>query len=116
MLPAHPLDLSSLENDPFLFILDIKDTKGDPIPNATLDCWQADSGGNYYFSSWTLRGKVTTDVNGRVEILTVRPGAYANRAGHLHLMVKGTEGKHVPMTTQTYVCRGNNPQDLEGDV
>ncbi|KAI0355466.1 aromatic compound dioxygenase [Trametes cingulata] len=106
---------------PFLFVFTVKDAKGDPVPNATLDWWQADSDGGYYFASWTLRGKVTTDAQGRAEVLTVRPGDYGSplggkRAGHVHLVVSGTKGKHRAMTTQVYVCPGNKTEHMMTDL
>ncbi|KAI9057667.1 aromatic compound dioxygenase [Trametes sanguinea] len=106
---------------PFLFIFEVKDEKGEPVPHATLDWWQADTDGGYYFASWTLRGKVTTDANGRVEVLSVRPGDYGNkllgeRAGHVHLIVNGTKGKHRAMTTQAYICPGNRSEHMMKDV
>ena len=99
----------------------MKDAKGNPIPNAVLDCWQADSTGGYYFASWTLRGKVTTNAQGRAEILSVRPADYGSpllgqRAGHFHLMVSGAKGTHAPMTTQAYVCPGNKPAHMSTEV
>ena len=102
-------------------MLEIKDAKGEPVPNATLDCWQADTDGGYYFASWTLRGKMTTDAHGRAEILTVRPGDYGSkmigtRPGHMHLMVTGTKGKHAPLTSQVYVCQANEAKYLDGDL
>ncbi|KAI0751158.1 Intradiol ring-cleavage dioxygenase [Daedaleopsis nitida] len=100
---------------PFLFVIDVKDTKGDPVPNATIDGWHADTTGGYYFSSYTLRGKATTDANGHVEILSIHPGDYGTRSGHLHVLATGVKGKHVPMTTQIYVCRGNDPNHLATD-
>ncbi|KAI0371451.1 aromatic compound dioxygenase [Pilatotrama ljubarskyi] len=105
---------------PFLFIFTVTDAKGDPVPNATLDWWQADSDGGYYFASWTLRGKVTTDAQGRVEVLSVRPGDYdapfgSKRAGHVHLVVNGTKGKHRALTTQVYVCPGNKADYMMND-
>ncbi|TFK94897.1 aromatic compound dioxygenase [Polyporus arcularius HHB13444] len=110
-----------LERDgPFLFMLDVKDVKGNPIPHAVLDCWQADSNGDYYFSSWTLRGKVKTDAQGHAEILSVRPSDYGApllgvRKSHMHLIASGVRGKHVPMTTQVYMCPGNDSGQLAGD-
>ncbi|KAL7282757.1 hypothetical protein ACG7TL_004232 [Trametes sanguinea] len=106
---------------PFLFIFEVKDEKGEPVPNATLDWWQADTEGGYYFASWTLRGKVKTDANGRVEVLSVRPGDYGSkvlgeRAGHVHLIVDGTQGKHRAMTTQAYVCPGNRSEHMMKDL
>ncbi|KAI0363537.1 aromatic compound dioxygenase [Pilatotrama ljubarskyi] len=105
---------------PFLFLFEVKDDKGEPIPHATLDWWQADPDGSYYFASWTLRGKVQTDAHGRVEVLSIRPGDYGSeiigrRAGHIHLMVSGVSGKHRPMTTQAYVCPGNSTDHMKTD-
>ena len=81
-----------------------------------LDCWQADQEGGYYFASYTLRGKVTTDAQGHIEILSIRPGDYASRPGHLHLVANGAKGKHVPMTTQVYICVGNDPAHMSSDL
>ncbi|CDO77203.1 hypothetical protein BN946_scf184747.g16 [Trametes cinnabarina] len=105
----------------FLFVFEIKDEKGEPIPNAVLDWWQADTEGGYYFASWTLRGKVITDANGRVEVLSVRPGDYGSqllgrRAGHIHLIVSGVKGKHRALTTQAYVCPGNKSEHMKQDI
>ena len=104
------------EYEPFLLVLTIKDTKGDPVPHATIDAWQANSVGSYYFATWTLRGKATTDTNGRLELLTVRPGDYAGRSAHVHMRITGTEGRHVPMTTQAYVLLGNDPKYMKNDM
>ncbi|KAI0650900.1 Intradiol ring-cleavage dioxygenase [Trametes meyenii] len=106
---------------PFLFLFEVKDAKGEPIPNAILDWWQADSEGGYYFASWTLRGKLQTDAHGRAEVLSVRPGDYGSdligrRAGHIHLIISGDAGRHRPMTTQAYVCPGNRASHMEIDA
>ncbi|KAI0832883.1 Intradiol ring-cleavage dioxygenase [Trametes gibbosa] len=106
---------------PFLFVFEVKDAKGEPVPNATLDWWQADCDGTYYFASWTLRGKVTTNAQGRVEVLSVRPGDYGapllgKRSGHIHLTISGTKGKHHNMTTQAYVCPGNKTAHMLEDL
>ena len=107
------------EYEPFLLILTIKDTRGDPVPHAQIDAWQADSAGSYYFASWTLRGKATADAQGRLELLTVRPGDYTGRSAHVHMRIKGPakgKGRHAPLTTQAYVLRGNDPSHLGRDV
>ncbi|PIL37621.1 hypothetical protein GSI_01315 [Ganoderma sinense ZZ0214-1] len=112
---ASPEVLNQFE--PFLLALTIKDTRGDPVPHATIDAWQANSVGSYYFASWTLRGKATTDAQGRLEVLTVRPGDYAGRSAHVHMRIEGpVKGKHAPLTTQVYVLRGNDPSHLGQDV
>ena len=104
------------EHDPFLFVLDVKDTKGDPVPYAALDLWQANTQGYYAYASWALRGRAKADAHGHVEILTVRPGDYAGRAAHIHIMAAGAKGLHAPMTTQAYVCPGNKPAHMSTEV
>ena len=70
--------------------ISVRDHKGEPLPNVQLDWWQADSQGQYYYRSYGLRGKVTTDNNGNAEVLTIAPGRYGRgdilRAAHIHLM------------------------------
>ena len=120
-LTRGSLAVSTSEYGPFLFVIDVKDEKGEPIPNATLDWWQADSEGNYYFATWTLRGKVTTDANGRAEVLSIRPGDYGapmlgRRAGHIHLIVSDAKGRHRAMTTHAYVCPANKSEHMLADM
>ena len=130
-LPVNPLPPPSVphihttEYEPFLLVLTIKDTRGDPVPHAQIDAWQANSAGSYYFASWTLRGTATADAQGRLELLTVRPGDYAGRSAHVHMRVEGpagtktrtkTKGGLAPLTTQAYVLCGNDPVHLGRDV
>ncbi|OCH85236.1 aromatic compound dioxygenase [Obba rivulosa] len=104
---------------PFLLCLTIKDVKGNPIPHAEVDCWQADTNGSYYFRSYTLRGKLTTDFNGYVEALTAVPGEYgpkgSERPGHIHMRIRDRSGQHHELTTQVYVCSGNDPEEMYRD-
>ncbi|TBU45196.1 hypothetical protein BD309DRAFT_1079516 [Dichomitus squalens] len=88
--------------DPFLLVLEVKDTN--------------DSSGTYYFFSWTLRGKMITDGKGRVEHILVRPGDYFSRAAHIHMRIQPANLKHNRMTTQTYLCTGNDPVHMSHDV
>ena len=108
---------------PYLLSLRILNPDGDPIPHAVVDIWQADSKGDYYFLDYTLRGKAMTDANGYVEILTIPPGMYGpeifKRAGHLHMILcppKSVAGKVHELTTQLYVCEGNDTKWMEPDV
>ncbi len=100
-----------------MVLLEVKDTKGEPVKIATIDAWQANGTGGYYFFSWTLRGKVTTDGNGRLELLTIRPGDYAGRAAHIHVRIyPAADKKHKQMTSQMYMCDGNDPVHLSHDM
>jgi catechol 1,2-dioxygenase len=88
-----------------------------------LDVWQADAGGRYSrfapdIPEWNLRGRVTTDDDGRFAIGTVVPRAYdipgephtarilgllglePHRPAHIHVRVDA-DG-HAPLTTQVY--------------
>lgn len=99
----------------------VRSPKGDPLPNAKFDFWQATTEGVYAYSSYGLRGRFTTDANGNVELLTVIPGDYKGpmggvRNGHFHLMLQDAEGKCDPLTTQIYVCKGNSPKGMESDL
>ena len=95
---------------------------GKPLRGATLDWWQADPNGSYYFSSYTLRGRVTTDRDGIAEVISVAPGVYGAlggvRAGHFH--VKIYPPKSMPdlseLTTQIYVCEANDVKPLKADL
>ena len=101
----------------------VMDADGVPLPGATLDWWQADSEGSYYFKDYTLRGTVKTDANGYAEILTVIPGVYGApgimRAGHFHARIRappGAQGKWEELTTQMYICEGNDENALKKDL
>ena len=49
----------------------VQDQRGNPISNAQVDWWQADTTGEYYFKTYNLRGKFTTDTDGKAEVLSV---------------------------------------------
>ena len=97
--------------------MEVKDTKGEPVKNTVIDAWQANGTGTYYLFSWTLRGKIVTDSNGRVEVLTIRPGEYAGRASHIHIRIyPADKKKHRQMTSQMYMCDSNDPVHLGHDL
>ena len=94
--------------------------KGEAIKNARFDWWQASTAGDYFFSTYNLRGKFQTDENGDVEVLTVTPGKYGpeehKRAGHFHFILKAPSGKYKSLTSQMYVCRANDPKEMNSDL
>ena len=108
--------IQNAEFEPLLIVLELRDTKGEPVRHTIIDSWQADGGGNYFFFSWTLRGKIITDGEGRVELLTVRPGEYFTRASHNHLRIYPSDDAHRQMTTQMYICDGNDASIMDKDT
>lgn len=78
----------------------VLDQNCQPLPNAWLDFWQADSAGNYDNSGYTLRGHQYTDPQGRYHLETVVPGEYPGRTEHIHVKVQAEGGAEV--TSQLY--------------
>lgn len=75
-------------------------TSCQPIANALLDFWQADDGGNYDNTGYTLRGHQFTDAAGRFSLETIVPGLYPGRTRHIHVKVQKPGG--AILTTQLY--------------
>ncbi len=86
-------------------------TDCDPIANAKVETWQADSTGTYDNSGYTLRGYVLTDADGRFTILTIVPGEYPGRTEHIHVKVTPPGGS--TLTTQVYFP-GTAANDADG--
>jgi len=82
----------------------VMDMRCQPIKNAILDIWQANSTGEYDNEAFTLRGKVKTNNDGTYLIDTIVPKEYAagdiTRPGHIHLKV-GAPNQPI-LTTQLY--------------
>lgn len=75
-----------------------------PLAGAEVDVWQADDAGAYDNLGYVLRGKTTTDEQGRYEFLSILPGFYLNgatyRPRHVHYKVSHPDG--AALTTQLY--------------
>lgn len=112
----------------------VLETDGRPIGGATLDVWQASPVGLYENQDATqpdlnLRGKFTTDADGRFHFSSVRPAGYPvptngpvgdllraqNRApmrpAHIHFIVSAPG--HKTLITQVFF---DQPEALENDV
>jgi protocatechuate 3,4-dioxygenase beta subunit len=83
-----------------------------PVQGAVLDIWQADANGSYDNKGYDLRGKITTDKDGKYVLDTIYPGRLhvgntILRSSHIHVMV-GIPGQPI-LTTQVYF--ENQPRD-----
>lgn len=87
---------------------------GEPVANAKIEVWQANSNGRYTHPSDTNPapldpnfdgcGVLTSDAQGRYRFKTIKPGAYPAgpnliRPSHIHLQVTGRQDRLV---TQLY--------------
>ncbi|MBK0370278.1 dioxygenase family protein [Flavobacterium agrisoli] len=81
-----------------------------PLAGVLVDLWHCDKDGNYseyggtqmqqtdYTSVHFLRGRQTTDTNGKVAFISIYPGWYQGRAPHLHVEVLTDSGNSVLVT------------------
>jgi catechol 1,2-dioxygenase len=109
--------------EPLVFSGTVRSVDGSPLAGATLDVWQANGVGEYsHFSpdvpEYNLRGRLTTDAEGRFELETVVPHPYevpkagatgvllaalgrpAYRPGHIHFILSHENAR--TLTTQIY--------------
>jgi len=71
-----------------------------PVPEALIDVWHADAGGEYDNRGYRMRGHFFTDAEGRYRLETIVPGRYPGRTRHLHVKVQAPRGR--VLTTQLY--------------
>lgn len=78
-----------------------------PLANALVDVWHCDGKGNYseynmrsgdLTKKHFLRGRQTSDSNGRVSFISIFPGYYRGRAPHIHVEVLGGAKKSLLAT------------------
>lgn len=80
------------------------------LEGAIVDIWHCDNDGYYSEYGGTgmqsvnltgvhfLRGRQTTDANGKVSFLTIFPGWYSGRAPHIHVHIYDSTGKSLLVT------------------
>jgi protocatechuate 3,4-dioxygenase beta subunit len=125
--PARAFGASMIERDdgdPSAILRGrVTDLDGRPVAGAVLDVWQNASNRLYAIQdpdqpTFNLRGKYTTDAQGRYEIRTIRPVSYTIpddgpvgallratgrhpwRAAHIHVLV--TADGYQPLTTEVF--------------
>lgn len=89
------------------------------LPNAIVDIWHCDKDGAYseyggspmqptdYTAVHFLRGRQTTDADGRVSFTTIFPGWYNGRSTHIHVHVYNSSGSSL-LVTQIAFPEGSN--------
>jgi protocatechuate 3,4-dioxygenase beta subunit len=79
----------------------IIDTRGEAVPDATVEIWHTDHGGHYDLAGYRFRAKVPIDDKGGYQFDTIMPGHYPDRVcQHVHYLV--TAPGHKPLITQLY--------------
>ena len=79
----------------------IIDTRGEAVPDATVEIWHADHGGHYDLAGYRFRAKVPLDGSAAYQYDTIMPGHYPDRVcQHIHYLV--TAPGHKPLITQMY--------------
>ncbi len=88
----------------------VLDLQGRPLPNATIEIWQANAFGRYHHPGdsdasglldpdFQAYGRLVTDAEGRYRIKTIKPPPYAGRTAHLHFNVAAGRTR---LTTQMF--------------
>jgi protocatechuate 3,4-dioxygenase beta subunit len=89
----------------------VTDTDGNPVGDALVEVWQADSYGRYLppkdgapgrrDANFQGYGQSRTDASGTYRFRTIRPVAYESRPPHIHFQI--THPRFRPLVTQMYV-------------
>ena len=84
---------------------------GEPIRNALVEIWEADSGGNYIHSrsrspeprdtNFQGFGRFLTGSSGEYYFRTIKPAPYTRRTPHIHFAIY--RGEQRVLTTQMYI-------------
>ena len=79
----------------------VYNTRGDKLPGAQLEVWQADHFGHYDVAGYRYRTKLPANTSAAYSFDTVMPGHYPDRVcQHIHYLV--TAPGHRPLITQLY--------------
>ena len=84
----------------------VLDGAGEPVPDAVVELWQADEGGNYRPDfGWA---RCACDADGRFSFSIVKPGRVDGQAPHLTVMVFA-RGLLKPVLTRMYFPDEDDP-------
>jgi protocatechuate 3,4-dioxygenase beta subunit len=79
----------------------VLDTRGEPLPGATIEIWQANHLGLYDLEGYHYRAQFRANADGSYHFQTVMPGHYPGRvAQHIHYRVSAPGTK--TLVTQLY--------------
>ncbi len=79
----------------------VLDVRGNALPGATLEIWQADHLGLYDLEGYHYRALLVAGETGQYDFDSVMPGHYPARVcQHIHYLVKAPG--HKPLITQLY--------------
>ena len=104
---------------PLVITGQVFNTRGEAIPEATVEIWQTNNLGLYDLDGYRYRAKLTTSAEGMYDFSSVMPGHYPARVcQHVHYLV--TARGHKPLTTQLYfatdpVFEGNPDKNYTRD-
>ena len=94
-------DAANVGGDPVTLVGRVLTPDCKPIANARVDVWHTDANGNYDMTkTYTSRGYVLTDGEGRFQFETILPAIYTGRTAHIHVMITSSSGQ--TLTTQLY--------------
>lgn len=75
--------------------------RGEKVPGAIVEMWQADAQGSYDVKGFRYRTKLQVEASSEYAVETVMPGHYSDRpAQHIHYLI--TAPGHRPLVTQVY--------------
>ena len=75
--------------------------RGEALPGAVVEVWQADHDGRYDLEGYRYRARMPADAEAQYTLATTMPGHYPGRVcQHIHYLV--TAPGHEPLITQLY--------------
>ncbi len=99
---------------PLMITFNIQNTNNScaALEGAMVDIWQCDAKGNYseyegqldgnFTNEHFLRGRQTTNADGKASFISIYPGWYPGRTPHLHVEVKSSNGSSLLITQVSF--------------